>query len=163
MATLKQKLALQKITENHGNVSRGMLEAGYSPNTAKKPSNLTQSKGWQELLQEYLPDKDLAKIHKEGLKAIKKEHKIVDRDDDGKPIYDFVDVEDYATRHKYLETAYKLKRKFPSESLEIKDTTNVLTPEEQRARVDRLLDELTEIERRRRTDNKPVESVLSSQ
>lgn len=38
-----------------------------------------------------------------------------------------------------------------------------LTPEEQRARVDRLLDELTEIERRRRTDSKPTESILSGQ
>jgi len=49
MATIKQKLALKKITENHRSVSAAMREAGYSPNTACKPKNLTESKSWQEL------------------------------------------------------------------------------------------------------------------
>jgi len=56
MATIKQKLAVQKIVENGGNVSRSMIEVGYSPATAKTPDKLTDSKGYQELLNEYLPD-----------------------------------------------------------------------------------------------------------
>lgn len=119
MATLKQKIAFKEITENHGkSISGVMRKVGYKKNTAKKPSNLTKSKGWEELMEKYLPDSDLAKAHKEGLSAIKKEHKIVDRDDDGKPIYDFVDVDDYSTRHKYLDTAYKLKGKYAPEKFE---------------------------------------------
>ncbi len=116
MATVKQKLAVKKITENHGNVSRGMLEAGYSKNTAKKPSNLTNSKGWEELMEKHLPDSLLAKVHKEGLKATK--HQGVGGMamgfEKGK-MKDFghteIEVADYAVRHKYLESAYKIKGK----------------------------------------------------
>jgi len=49
-------MAVQKIVENGGNVSRSMIEVGYSPATAKTPDKLTDSKGYQELLNEYLPD-----------------------------------------------------------------------------------------------------------
>ena len=49
MATEKQKLAVKKIVENHGNISKAMREAGYEENTAKNPSNLTESKGFAEL------------------------------------------------------------------------------------------------------------------
>lgn len=37
------------MVENGGNVSRAMIEAGYSPNTAKTPQKLTQSIGFVEL------------------------------------------------------------------------------------------------------------------
>lgn len=53
MATIKQKKAFDKVVENHGNVSRAMLEVGYDPTTAKNPRNLTQSKGWKEIMKEY--------------------------------------------------------------------------------------------------------------
>lgn len=52
MATLKQKLALDKIVENGGNVSRAMMEVGYTPATAKTPQKLTESKGFQELCEQ---------------------------------------------------------------------------------------------------------------
>ena len=47
--TEKQKRAVKKMTENHGNVSKSMRQAGYTYNTAKKPSNLTNSKGFEQL------------------------------------------------------------------------------------------------------------------
>jgi hypothetical protein len=53
MATLKQRKALERLVENRGNVSRSMIEAGYSPATAKNPKNLTESPGFRELLEEY--------------------------------------------------------------------------------------------------------------
>jgi len=56
MATLKQKLAVGKLVENGGNVSRSMLDAGYTPATASTPQKLTNSKGFQELIEKYLPD-----------------------------------------------------------------------------------------------------------
>lgn len=52
MATIKQKIALEKLVENHGNVSQAMIEAGYDETTAKNPKNLTESKGFKELLDE---------------------------------------------------------------------------------------------------------------
>lgn len=50
MPTTKQGKALEKMVENGGNVSRAMLEVGYSPNTAKTPQKLTQSKGYRDVL-----------------------------------------------------------------------------------------------------------------
>lgn len=58
MPTLKQRKAVERIIENRGNVSRSMLEVGYSEMSAKNPSNLTESKGYKELCEEYgLTDK----------------------------------------------------------------------------------------------------------
>lgn len=110
--TTKQKLAASKIMENHGNISKTMLEVGYSPNTAKNPSNLTNSKGWQELMDKNLSDKVLLKVHWEGLKAIRKYPRIVGRDEEGHPEYKYVEEPDMPTRHKYLDSAYKIKNKY---------------------------------------------------
>ena len=109
MATAKQKKALEIMAENGGIVSRAMLEAGYRPETAKVPQKLTTSKGFKELCEQYLPDNLLIKIHKEGLKATKKSPHLVDRDEKGRPIYEYVKEDDFSTRHKYLDTAYKIK------------------------------------------------------
>ena len=48
MATHKQERALQEMVENGGNVTRAMLQAGYSFNTAHTPSKLTRSKAFRE-------------------------------------------------------------------------------------------------------------------
>lgn len=99
MASLKQKIAFKEITENHGNASAAMRKAGYSENTIKKPTNLTNSKGFVELMEEYFPDKDLLKIHRQGLKAVKE-------------IAGGNVIPDYAIRHRYLDTAYKIKGRY---------------------------------------------------
>ncbi len=57
MATVKQKLALEKMVEKGRagksiSVSRIMREVGYSANTAVVPQKLTQSIGFQELCNE---------------------------------------------------------------------------------------------------------------
>ena len=56
MATIKQKKAVDIMLENGGNVSRAMLEAGYTPATSKTPQKLTESDGFRELMELYLPD-----------------------------------------------------------------------------------------------------------
>ena len=53
MATIKQKKAIDKIIDNHGNVSKAMKDVGYTKATAKNPSNLTDSKGYQQLCSDY--------------------------------------------------------------------------------------------------------------
>lgn len=70
MATQKQKLALQKIAENHWSVGRAMREAGYADVTSNRPYNLTKSKGFRELALEagITIDDALAPIRK-GLQA----------------------------------------------------------------------------------------------
>ena len=54
MATHKQKLAVKKILENSGNVSKAMREVGYSPGTAKNPKHLTTSKGYKEAISPFV-------------------------------------------------------------------------------------------------------------
>lgn len=62
--SLKAKNVAKILAENHGMaMGEAMIRAGYSPITALKPSNLTQSKGWQELMDEYLPQENVAKVH----------------------------------------------------------------------------------------------------
>lgn len=67
MATIKQKLVLQKIIENHGNISKSMREVGYTKATAKNPSNLTESKGMRELIEKFVSDQSLVSINKDLL------------------------------------------------------------------------------------------------
>ena len=52
MATIKQKKAVNKIIDNHGNVSKSMRDVGYTDATAKNPKNLTESKGFKQVCKE---------------------------------------------------------------------------------------------------------------
>lgn len=70
MASIKQKRALDKIIENRGNVSKSMVQVGYTPATAKNPKNLTESKGFIELCTELgLTDTFLTEALIEDIKA----------------------------------------------------------------------------------------------
>lgn len=71
MATYKQKLVTHKLVENGGNLGKAMVDAGYSTNTAKTPQKLTESKGWKELVVEFMPEIDIVKAHKELLGAVR--------------------------------------------------------------------------------------------
>lgn len=57
-------------------------------------------------LQEQLPDELLAKVHLEGLQA--KAFRF-------SPEGEMIQVDDFATRHKYLDSAYKLRGDFAPE------------------------------------------------
>lgn len=107
MATIKQKKVLEKVLKG-SSISKAMREVGYSKTTASTTGKLTNSKGWQELIDKYISEEKLMKVHAEGLQA-------------GKTIYknnvtsgeiEEVGFEpDYAVRHKYLETGYKLRKR----------------------------------------------------
>lgn len=56
MATERQKRAVDELVGKGGNVTQAMLAAGYSPNTANTPQKLTESEGYRELMDAYLPD-----------------------------------------------------------------------------------------------------------
>lgn len=114
--TTKQLKAIELAVENHGNVSAAMREAGYSPATAKNPKNLTETDIWRELVESKLPDQDLVDAHAEGLKAMRVVSARITTSDAGSQTDDFIEVPDYPTRHKYLETAYKLKRRLGPEN-----------------------------------------------
>lgn len=95
---MKQRKAVEALGETGGVISKAMAKAGYAPSVVHATEKLTNSDGWKELMGKHLDDKKLAKIHEAGLKAT-----FTDKFNNDAP--------DYAIRHKYLETAYKVKDK----------------------------------------------------
>lgn len=81
MATIKQQKAFTILSENIRNpkpipLGQIMLKAGYSIEVSKKPALVTKSKGFQELLEENMPDDLLQQVHLEILKTKKIEHMV---------------------------------------------------------------------------------------
>lgn len=73
MSTFKQKLAASKLVENGGNIGKAMVDAGYSPRTAKTPQKLTNSRGFRSIVKNLVSDVELVKKHRELLYATKLE------------------------------------------------------------------------------------------
>ena len=115
MATERQKIAIDKVIENRGNVSKAMKEAGYTAASAKNPSNLTDSKAWAELMDIYLTDDMLLRALSDDIE--KKE----------------------GSRKGELELAYKLKGRM-TEKQEVK-IEHTLAPEQQEA-IDKALNDM---------------------
>lgn len=113
MATLRQKKAVAILAEGGRSVSRAMREAGYSPKSATKPKKLTESKGFKELLDKYLPDKLLAEKHKELLTIPLKKKRSVN----GEVIFEEESLDVQAVS-KGLDMAYKLKGAYAPEKKE---------------------------------------------
>lgn len=119
--TLKQDMVGPKILENHGNISKSMLQVGYSPNTAKKPQNLTESKAWPALMEKYIPDSLLMKKHKQLLTVPKK----IRHYKNGELESEYEELDSHAIG-KGLDLAYKLKSKFPVEKIDVNGTVAVV-------------------------------------
>lgn len=116
MATTKQARLIPKVLENGGNVSKAMREVGYSEAMAKNPQKVTKSKGYQNLLQKYLPDTHLVQKHRAFLDA----PRIVRTYKKGDLETEVEETDPGAI--KALDMAYKLKGKYT----EAGPTNNVL-------------------------------------
>lgn len=84
MATLKQEKTMQILMENDGkSVSAAMKEAGYSDASAKNSHRIKKTQSWEELLEKYLPDKLITRVHSELLEAsdVKTKEYSIDTDD----------------------------------------------------------------------------------
>jgi len=111
MATMKQKSVMSKILGNPGKtITSAMREAGYSENTLNTPSYLTKSKSWLELLDIYMPEELLTKVGYEGLESTRTISAVSGKQAGGADT-DFIEVPDFAVRHKYYETGLKLRKK----------------------------------------------------
>lgn len=81
MATRRQELVVGKILEytrkgQPYTLGAVLVESGYSPETAKAPTQVTESKGFLELLEERMPDDLLQETHLGLLKTTKIEHMV---------------------------------------------------------------------------------------
>lgn len=142
MPTLKQKETFDKIVENHGSISSAMREVGYEENTAKNPKNLTESKGWQELMATYLPDELLAQKHKALLNKA---------DDKGN-----IDVQAVS---KGLDMGYKLKGAYaPEKNINLNLNGEIIPNEELQS----LAKQLNDIARNNNRTSIPGDGTLSN-
>ena len=89
--TIKQTLAFKKVMENGGNVTKAMVDVGYSEASANTPAVLTGSLGWEFLMDKYLPDKLLVEHHKELLTAKQIEYFVFPKNMDDDEIFERVD------------------------------------------------------------------------
>ena len=77
MPTELQKIAVKKLAElsrkskGQKNITIGRIlrEAGYSETVSLSPTKVTESKGFKQLLDEFLPDSKLAAVHDQLLDA----------------------------------------------------------------------------------------------
>lgn len=99
--TTKQKIAAKKFLENPSQpFNKIMREAGYSENTVVDPTNLTNSKGWQEIMEAHLADEKLFTVHENALDATKPS-----------PTNPRLEVPDHVVRLKAVELGYKVKKR----------------------------------------------------
>lgn len=129
MPTIRQKKAFKEVV-NGSTLKGAMRKAGYSNETSKRTNKLTKTKGWQELMNKHLPDSLLAKVHKEGLSAGKK----IFKNNVTSGEIEEVGVEaDYQTRHRYLDSAYKLKGLYaPEKSVTLNVNANIVDPKQRK-------------------------------
>lgn len=103
--TQKQRIAAKEMVENGGTTASAMRKAGYSAAMVKNPQKLIKSKGFIETLELMgLSEERLAKVLDDGLDATKTVVMGTKSNES------FVDIQpDFAVRHKYLETALRLR------------------------------------------------------
>lgn len=106
---VRYKKIYQKIVDEPRKPFGEILkEEGYSESVQKAPSLITNSKTWQNLLAEYLPDEELALVHRKGLHAQRQ----ISRADGSVD-----EVDDHPTQHKFLDLAYKVKGKMQGDTV----------------------------------------------
>ena len=98
--TTKQARVIDNVLKAGLNITQARLKAGYSPKTANKTEQTTNSEAWRKTMETYLPDHKLFKKHEEALEATK--HVLLD---DG----NMVKEADHNIRLKAIDMAYKLK------------------------------------------------------
>lgn len=118
---MKQQRFVEEYVKNGGNATQAVIDAKYKV----KNRVVAQAIGHENLLKpliakavksiaDQISDKKLLKVHNEGLDA---EHKIFKNNNETGEI-EYVDTEpDFNVRHKYLESAYKLKKLYTEGSV----------------------------------------------
>jgi len=117
MATENQKIVFNRIikkVEKGGKISvSGEMKGVYKKATCKNPSKVTKTKGWNQLMNEYLPDSMLAERHKAMLTTPIKFRRYIKGDLETEE--ESLDVQAVG---KGLDMAYKLKGRYKEEKSE---------------------------------------------
>lgn len=119
MKELKIKKVFDVIqSDPYQPVGTVMREVGYSKSYSDHPKAFLNGQISKREYAERFPPELLEKVHKEGLDATTNKPHMIDRDLKGRPVYEYEPEPDYSTRHKYLDSAYKLKGSYSPEEVE---------------------------------------------
>lgn len=128
---IRQKKVLKEMLANDGKLEPAVRKAGYSKNYARA-GRFQKTKTWKDLLEEYLPDDELQKKHKQLLnQKTKLRFKGVE----------IGEVDETDVQAKALDMAYKLKGKYAPEKFQNVSPYEDMTLEE-------LNEEIEKIERK---------------
>lgn len=99
------------VAQKRGRISKAeiMRQAGYSPATATHPKKLTNSKGWNKLLEKQMPDEYLVKKHNEALEATKVISARITSKEANEGTDDFIEVPDHKVRLEAVKLGYQIK------------------------------------------------------
>lgn len=121
MPTNKQKELAKELLENpRQTMGDAMTKVGYAPTSAIHPKDVTESKGWNELLDTMLPDDKILLRHAEGLDSTKVVSSHTEPD---------YTVPDYAIRKQYVELAYRVKGRLKETAINVLNTGGDMTLE----------------------------------
>jgi hypothetical protein len=115
--TPKQRKAAKLLLENAGSdtpqpIGKVMLDAGYGAGVAQTPSRILESRGFLQVLEEAgVTDDKLSTILNEGLGAVSyvKTERVEGVGKTRIKTEEIIPVTDHNIRHKFLETALKVK------------------------------------------------------
>lgn len=118
MATENQKIVFAKVVAKKRKGAKVSVSAEmhppYSKRFAEHPDRLKKSKGWEELMEQYLPDKLLGKKHRELLEVPKKVRTFIK----GDLSTEYEELDSNAVKAG-LDMAYKLKGKYAPEKHDV--------------------------------------------
>lgn len=125
------------MLENGGSVSKAMRDAGYSEAYSKNPQKMKKTKAWNDLMEEYFPDNELAKVHRGLLTANRVDHMVFSPSVSNDQITEQLEsvgatirkietimaqkhvwfwTQDTQARKSALDMAYKMKGRYPKEA-----------------------------------------------
>ena len=104
----RQKLLAEYMAKNIGiSMKQAMINLGYSESYAHS-GQMKKTDTWKRLMRKYLPDRKLVKVVESGLGANRVISSFSGKQATGATT-DFIEVPDFAVRHKFVETALKMK------------------------------------------------------
>lgn len=127
----RRQIAKYMINKESMPKKQAALKAGYALSTAERPSQIEASMEYKEMLALYVPKNKLLKTLTDGLEATKTV--MIGNDESS------VEV-DYAIRHKYMDTGFKLHGLYEVDNRQKAPVVNVdlsrLTDDELRIRAE---------------------------
>ncbi len=135
--TAMQKRAFQEYLVDDGRTqAEKLVKAGYSEKTAEAPTKVTESVGFKQLFDQYLPDKDLAAKHKELLNK----QEIIMKNQGGETVCIPTGQLDTQAVKAALDMAYKIKGNYKEDNDQKK--TEIIVNIERAAEIERALEDL---------------------